>query len=63
MKIPRPVWDVLIRRPPGGQGNALFSDLNCRWDEGPDAWEREVRRQEVQKGDEARMEETMADGW
>lgn len=37
------------------------SSLNCRWDEGPDAWEREIRRQEVQKGEEARMEETMAD--
>lgn len=40
------------------------SSLNCRWDEGlGDAWEREIRRQEVQKGEEARMEETMADGW
>ena len=38
-----------LGRPLGDHVNALFFYLNCRWDEGPDAWEREVGRQEVKK--------------
>lgn len=44
-------------RPPGGQGNPLFSYLNCSLDDGLDAWESEMGRQEVQKLEEVRMGE------